>query len=290
MTNILVLNKTESVFNRITNSSEVEPEINPKLQELLDSKTECIFTQKTDGTCGLIMKIDDKYIFMRRQDIKNKNTNYEFVMNPKNGFIKMIGEKKCYVTSIVRGSGKYKKTVPFYIFQISDDGKPELEFNHLVGFTPVQHNFPDDKYVITAIDGLNGSDNMYLYATDFKNSLNINIIKISIKEFMGDLDIITVEIMGKKISNKYGFIDDRHFVNRHGSIIFPSYLIPPITYEGIKKWFESEKDNRWANTEGIVIHFTTCNMKFKIHRGHVKMEESWKIKNKSGIEFIWTID
>ena len=97
--------------------------------------------------------------------------------------------------------------------------------------------------------------------------------------------------MCKKISNKYGYENDACFVNPHGSIVIPNDQIPDFTYDGIKTWFETAEDtcNRWADQEGFVVHFPTENMRFKIHRGHIGLDHTWKSADKKacGINFIY---
>lgn len=104
---------------------------------------------------------------------------------------------------------------------------------------------------------------------------------------MRDKQIKTVEIMCKKISDKYGYQTDECFVNPHGSIVIPQNLIPPFNYDTIKTWFENDMYNDWANQEGFVIHFPNQNQRFKLHRGHVGMEKTWQIKKECGIKFIF---
>jgi len=98
---------------------------------------------------------------------------------------------------------------------------------------------------------------------------------------------MTVEIMGSKISNKYGFKDDKHFINPHGSIIYPKNQIPKFSYESLREWFTKDSENRWANVEGIVIHFPEIGTRLKFHRGHVDMQSTWDTKKESGVKFVW---
>jgi hypothetical protein len=64
-------------------------------------------------------------------------------------------------------------------------------------------------------------------------------------------------------------MDDRCFVNVHGSMPIPPEFQPTWSYEGILAWFQS--DNPWANQEGLVI-LTARRERFKIHPGHFIME------------------
>jgi hypothetical protein len=286
-----VLNKTQAVFVRDNlDHKSLTNKLNPKLKELLDANSVYHVTLKTDGSCGAIIKIDNKYVLCKRQDINNKSRNFEQVTNPANGKLCEIAGLPCYLTSIIRGTGPHEREEPLYIFQLTKDGIPELESNHLIGFTPVLNNFPDDKYMVTAIDSNildSNCNNWNIRTTWFDGSLNIHVIKIPISQFMRDKQIKTVEIMCKKISDKYSYQTDECFVNPHGSIVIPQNLIPEFNYNFIKTWFENDTFNDWANQEGFVIHFPYQNMRFKLHRGHVGMEESWQIKKECGIKFIF---
>jgi hypothetical protein len=104
---------------------------------------------------------------------------------------------------------------------------------------------------------------------------------------MHNKQICTVEIMCKKISDKYNYQTDTCFVNPHGSFIIPRELVPELNYNTIRKWFKEDDRNEWANQEGFVIHFPKENMRFKLHRGHVGMEKTWQIKKECGIKFVF---
>ena len=300
-----VINKTGSLFRRDpVNPKVVVHEANQEIVDLMQ-KEPYIFTVKTDGTCGMIVSTETgRFTLMRRQDVKVTNRNYQMVMD--NGTLQTVAGVNCFVTKMVRGTQKSSIEVPLYIFQLGPDMKPEPENDtHIIGFTPLLENFGDDKYAITAIKkqdvvSINGAPGMMLYTTIFDGSLDIRVEPIPVEEIMGDKLLMTVEIMGSKISNKYGFTNDTHFINPHGSIYYPtaapedgstgkseqSDLAPPLDYAGLKEWFENDHNNRWANVEGFVIHFPLSAKRFKIHRGHVGLEHTWVSKKSSGINFI----
>ncbi len=281
-----VINKTDSLFVRTdTDFTIVSSE--PCEQFLKLENTEpYIISVKTDGTCALICKDSEgMYHLMRRQDIKISGRNYQTVID--NGIVTTYAGRPCFVSKMNRGSGKSERVVPVYIFNLTPDFKPEIERVHIIGFTPVLHDFGDDKYAVTAIDGINGTEDVKLYTTVFNGSLDIAVESIPADIIMGKSQIMTVEIMGSKISDKYGFNTTQHFINPHGSIVYPSELAPRLDYESLKAWFTSDNINRWANVEGIVIHFPKSNRRFKLHRGHVGLEQTWKCKKSSGINFVF---
>lgn len=286
-----VINKTESIFKRDRKDfSIVLSELSDEFKELMEKETP-IFTVKTDGTCGMICRIDGNYYLMRRQDVKkprdgvkNRNKNYDYVM--KNGEIKTIAGMPCYVTKITRGNENL--SVPFYIFQLDENLKPEMENDtHIIGFTPLHKTFGEDKYANTIIkqNVPNGTPGMELYTTIFNGSLDIEVKALPVEEIMNGREILTVEIMGSKIANKYSFKNDMHFINPHGSIIFPESCKPSLDQELLRQWFKNDGENRWADIEGFVVHFPKSNKKFKVHRGHVGLEETWQKKKESGIKF-----
>lgn len=281
-----VINKTESLFKRDPiDPDQICPEISPEFKELLATQP-YIITAKTDGTCGILCKEDtNKYVLMRRQDIRVGTKNHEIVM--KSGQCSTYAGTKCYVTQITRGTRKSERTVSLYIFQLTDSGMPEIEHNHVIGFTPLLADFGDDKNVITSIDGINGDPNMKLYTTIYDGSFDIPVRSVDPADLMQERNLMTVEILGLKVSNKYGFTDNRHLINPHGSIIYPEGTAPLIDHASIKAWFENDSTNRWANVEGFVIHFPLINKRIKVHRGHVGLEKTWQIKKESGIQFIW---
>ena len=314
-----VINKTASLFIRDEeNPTMVTSKLSKDFTQCLDAYNagmeQMIVTVKTDGTCGMVCKVQSQpnqsqdlsladrdenncYYLMRRQDIKIKSRNYQSVMN--NGICSIFCGMPCYITKIIRGSGKLERLEPFYIFQLTPDSKPDIDNGHVIGFTPLLHDFPDDKHAISAIDGFNGTTNVRFFTTTFNGSLNVGIRSVSAAELMDGLKIMTVEIMGSKISNKYGFTNNKHFINPHGSIVYPmdlpycqdapcgQALYPKFDYDAIKEWFESEALNPWANVEGFVIHFLKSNKRFKVHRGHVGLEKTWVSRKTSGINFLF---
>jgi hypothetical protein len=279
-----VINKTESLFVRDPqNPINVTTELAPEFIELV-KKEPMIVTVKTDGTCGIICHdTNNNFYLMRRQDIKIGNRNYDIVM--RNGIYGIYSGIECFITKMVRGSGKSERTVPLYIFQLTDDHKPEIEFNHMIGFTPLLHDFAEDKYVVTAIEGLNGTPDLKLATTVFGGTLDIPVRVIAASELLSGQNIMTVEILGSKISNRYGFKNDKHFINPHGSIIYPKEIYPMLDFNSLLNWFKSDSTNRWSDVEGIVIHFPSSGRRFKLHRGHLGLEHTWKSKKISGILF-----
>lgn len=278
-----VINKTESLFDRNPeNPRELLHEINHDAQKLLESEP-YICTVKTDGTCGIIFKISDSEIWlMRRQDIKVNSEKHKTIIN--NGQLTIINGVQCYLTNIKRDN---KINASLYIFYLDKYGLPAIENNHIIGFTPIINNFGEDKYLITAIDGINGTSNMALYTTCFEGNIDILVKKISVEKILGEKKLLTVEIMGSKIANHYGFINDQHFVNPHGSIIFPHNEIPKLDYESLMKWIQNEINNRWADVEGMVIHFPNSARRFKFHQGYFGFQNRWHKKKESGLRFFF---
>lgn len=280
-----VINKTEGLFGRDPNNTKVVlKEHSTEIKELFESEPH-VFTAKTDGTCAMVCKIGSSYMLMRRQDIKVNGRNYDMVM--ASGHIETIAGNKCFVTKMDRGSHKDQKIVLLYIFQLDGNDKPEPEFGHIIGFTPLLHNFGDDKYAITAIKGTNGDTDMHLFTTVFDGTLDVAVKWIHVDDLMQSKLLMTVEIMGSKISNKYGFANDQHFINPHGSIIFSQDKTPPIDFDKLRVWLENDNSNRWANVEGYVVHFPKSNRRVKVHRGHLGLEQTWRAKKESGIKFIF---
>ena len=288
-----VLNKTKALLVRNEDDHTlVTDQINPEFVALLKADVKYTVGVKTDGSCGAIIKINGIATLCKRQDITEQSRNYSRVSDPENGLLKVIAGKPCYITSMIRGTSKHERIEPLYIFQLTKEGKPELEGNHLIGFTPVLTNFAEDKYMATSFEE-NPEDpsNPYIFATHFDGTLNIRVAKTTMADILYNEEIKTVEIMCKKISNKYGYETDMCFVNPHGSIVIPDDQVPDFTYNGIKTWFETAEAtyNRWADQEGFVIHFPTENIRFKIHRGHIGLNNTWKSADKKacGIKFIF---
>ena len=281
-----VINKTEALFERNpAKPTEVFKTITKEVSDLVATQP-YVATIKTDGTCGLLCKENNEYYLMRRQDIKLRSRNYELVMS--SGKIITFANRTCFSTVMFRGSGKMERTVPLYIFQLNTDNSPEIENEHIIGFTPLLHDFGEDKHTISAIDGSNGSANLRVHTTVFEGNLDIPVRLVAAADLLGgSRSIMTVEIMGSKICNRYGFKSDRHFINPHGSIVYPSDIgVNFFDYDSVSAWFAGDANNRWANVEGFVIHFPCCNRRFKLHRGHLGMENTWRAKKESGIKFI----
>lgn len=281
-----VINKTDSFFGRDPDDmSKVSREIPEETMVMLQNEP-YVITVKTDGSCGIIFEIENgRYLLMRRQDTKVNSRNHEIVM--KNGKKCQINGIDCYfVDAFVRGSGKGTRTSPLYIFNIDQEGNPIEEHTHIIGFTPVLQNYGEDKYMASAIDGTNGEVGMKLWTTVFEGTLDIPIRCIPVTELMEGKKMMTVEIMGNKVSNRYGYTNDRHFINPHGSIVYPKDLAPKLDFDFIKAWF-MDSSNRWADVEGFVIHFPSSNKRLKLHRGHVGLEKTWQNKKESGIRFMW---
>jgi hypothetical protein len=283
-----VVDKTDALFIRNPHDhTKLTNKLNPDFQKLFDSGSKMITSVKTDGSCGALIIIDGETKLYRRQEIKHKSSNFEHVLTT--GKLKEIAGLPCWVADFDRDCGHGKKVnAPLYIFQLTD-GRPKR--TNMVGFTPVSSEVPEDKYIITAMDTHPDTHVKYIYTTQsILGSLDIPIIKIPVDDLTQGKKIMTVEIMGRKISNKYGFDEsfgDKCFVNPHGSIIIPDEELPELTYDANKSWFSNDQTNRWANQEGFVIHFPTENERYKIHRGHIDMLKSWERKKSCGITFLF---
>ena len=289
-----VFGKTSGLFKRDENG-KVLNEVSDFVT--LDFMTNGTFTMKTDGTCGMLFENDDKYYLCRRQDIKEKSRNFDTVMT--NGHTTEIAGKQCFVSKMLRGSGKTERTVDVYIFMVNSDagsesyGRPELEGNHMIGFTPILHDFSDDRHVLSAICGQNGSNDLSLFTTEPNYTIVDNKIKISVglksaADILDSKKMITVEIMGNKISDKYNYKSEQHFVNPHGSIIIPSDFSPSseqlTSIEKLHDWF-TNKSNPFADSEGFVIHHD--NSRVKCHRGYVGLEHTWTKTKSCSTEFFF---
>ena len=283
-----VVDKTDALFIRDSyDHTKLTNKLNPDFQKLIDSGSKTVTSVKTDGTCGALIIIDDETKLYRRQEIKHKSPNFEHVLTT--GKLTEIVGLPCWVADMERDCGHGRKVnAPLYIFQLTD-GRPKR--TSMVGFTPVSSEVPEDKYVITALETDPVTHVKYIYTTQsISGSLDIPIIKIPVNDLTQGRQMMTVEIMGRKISNKYGFDEsfgDKCFVNPHGSIIIPDEELPELTYDANKSWFSNDQTNRWANQEGFVIHFPTENERFKLHRGHVDMLKSWEKKKSCGITFLF---
>jgi hypothetical protein len=283
-----VLDKIDTLFIRDSyDHTKLKNKLNPNFQKLIDSGSKKITSVKTDGTCGALINIDGEIKLYRRQEIKQKSPNFKYALTT--GKLTEIVGLPCLASYIKRDCGYGKKiTTPLYIFQLKDGC---LKKTSLIGFTPVSSEVPEDKYVITAIETDPNTNVKYIYTTQsVSGSLDIPIIKKPVNDLIRGKQMMTVEIIGRKISNKYGFDEsfgDKCFVNPHGSIIIPDEELPELTYDANKSWFTNDQTNRWANQEGFVIHFPTENVRFKLHRGHVDMLKSWEQKKSCGIKFLF---
>ncbi len=254
-------------------------------------KEKPIITLKVDGTCGAVIRVGpESYVLARRQDIKVGSPNHELSMS--GGKVIILGSTKAFVSEIKRGGGKNPRECPIYFFNLDPDDKPKAEGPHVIGFTPVQHSFGEDKNIISAIDGTNGSDTFDLWTTskilnETDSKIQMLVEKIKVADLLGDADLMTVEILGSKVSKRYGYKDDRHLIMAHGSVTYPDDKIPNYkNHLELQKWFQADQLNPWANVEGLVFYFSD-GTKYKVHRGHVGIEESWQSKSESGIEFIF---
>lgn len=275
-----VINKTGSLFVR-NSENKITSEFDPDFIELSKIE-EPIVTIKTDGTCALLVKLDDSYYLMRRQDIKTTGRNYTDAMNSELKYNNDIPYRHATMT---RGAGSNAKQVPLHIYQLDADLQPEPEANHLIGFTPISKEIPEDKHIMSAIIGTNGTPDLIIRTTVFDGTPDLIVKAIPASELLAGRQLMTVEIMGPKVVNKYGFTGTTQFINPHGSIILPSSEVPELTYDSIKTWITNESKNRWADVEGLVFHFPKAQRRFKFHCGHLDMGKQWNAKKASGMVF-----
>lgn len=273
-----VIDKTDAIFVR--DGVKILDDIKPELAVLLASEAPRKFTVKMDGSCGAILRLpDDSVVLCRRQDIKTKSANFPLVRN--NVRKATIADQPC-LESIMNRSGKKKEIfeVPIYIFMLDEFGSPKPEADHLIGFTPLDPRIPDDAFCLTAME--NGK----VWVTSSVTDGVVSVVSKTLEEILGDSKMQTVELMGTKICQRYTFSRPVCCINPHGSIEFSTP--PPVeSRDSLRAWFQTENDNFEANVEGIVIHFPETNERFKVHRGHVDMEKTWKDKKSSGFSFVW---
>ena len=247
---------------------------------------------KLDGSCGAILCVEGQWGLYRRQDINKKSRNYAAVSDRARGMRQMVAGYPCWVTSMVRGTGKHEKLVPVYVFDV------DSEAESIIGFTVIDPI--EDKYVMSAVDSVEADP--FVWVSDFQGSLDVPVVKRLdvpvvkrldvpvVKRHMSEVaagkEMVTVELMCRKFADHYGFTDDRCFVSVHGSIPIPPEFQPQWSYEGILAWFQS--DNPWANQEGVVI-LTASGERFKIHRGHFNMEHTWKATKAAGVTFYYSL-
>lgn len=263
-----VIDKTPSVFN----SERTEQQ--PRFKELYESDAPRKFTVKMDGTCGAVIRLPTGEILLcRRQDIKPRVPNYQFVHD--NGKLETIAGRPCFVSQMNRqGKKKVIHQVPIYIFML-EDGKPEARAGHLIGFTPVNPEIPDDAFCCTVREGNS------VWVADRLQDRQISVVRRSLEDLLGDQDLLTVELMGEKIASRYTFSEPKCCLFPHGSIEFSTP--PPLgSVDEIRKWFETSEE---ANVEGVVVHFP--EERFKVHVGHAGLENVWRSKKASGFSFVW---
>jgi len=284
-----VIGKTESLFIRDTaDHTKVSRIFHPDFQALTEQGVSWSASVKKDGSCGAIFSVHGKWGLYRRQDIDRKSRNYEMVGNPANGQLQMIGGQRCWVTTMMRGSGKNMKHVHVFIFDLTDEGELPVNPQHYVGFVAIDPM--EDKYVMSAVEeNTDDASNPYVWISQsIDGSLDVPVVRRTIREVMGDQSLMTVELMCRKFADHYGSQDDRCFVSPHGSETIPQNELPSeFTYDNLKAWFLADADNRWANQEGFVIFVPSTGQRFKLHQGHFDMEQRWRDKKVSGLTFYY---
>lgn len=236
-----------------------------------------IISIKFDGTCAIIIKFDESYLLCRRQDIKIDTPNYSLIKKLGHSYI--IGSTPIFESEIKRG-GKNGINVPIYFFNLDLEQMPIEEGIHVIGFTPLRHNYSDDKHACTAIIGTNHTPHFNVWtSTTLLNKSQIQVQQVHVAELMANKDILTVELMGPKISSRYGFKDNRHFIMPHG--LFQLDQLISFEYDLIKELIES------TNIEGLVLYFPTTNKLFKVNRGHLHSEDIWQKQIECGHEFVF---
>jgi hypothetical protein len=287
-----VFGKTDSLFKRDEHDhTKVNPEINPAFQAVIDQGILWEASVKKDGSCGAVFAVNGQWGLYRRQDITKKSRSYTHVR--ETGQLSVIAGHQCWITTMVRGTGKHEKMVDVYFFDLDINGLPYLDSNHMIGFTAIDPL--EDKYVMSAVQP-NPEDplNPYIYASHFEGTCDIPIIKTTMKSLVtqnNGSELITVELMCRKFADHNGLTDDRCFVSPHGEEIIPADAMPSpkgtLTYDGLLEWFKSDATNRWANQEGIVFLVPSTGARFKLHRGHFNMEDTWRAKKNSGLCFYY---
>lgn len=278
-----VVGKTVSLFQRdSSNHNIVTEQLNLDYQRLIETEAPLV-TIKTDGTCSAVWNHQGRIFIGRRMDVKEGTENRTRILN---GSLQTVAGKPCWVAMIVKEIRKRKVEIPIYIFCLDDQQKPlEEENGHMVGFVLIDPEDPGDKYVKSCFEGSNGdvADQVNLFVTNFTDGVEIPIVKVKGSDFLPENTLRTCELMGRKIADRYGYTDDRCFLNPHGSIVLSKPL--EFTLSGLREAFNS--DDPWCDVEGFVLHFS--NQRFKVHRGHVGMERTWKEKKRSGFTFVWAV-
>ena len=281
-----VVGKIDSLFDRDPKDhTKVLPDFNIEFQKLIASGEPWIASVKKDGSNGAVFNRK----LHRRQDIPQKSRNYAHVCNRANGNRTIIAGRACWETTLVRGSGKMEKTVPFYIFDVTEEGVPDTNSFHIVGLVPIDPF--EDKWAMSAVcNNPDDVDDPFIWASHFTGRLDVPVHKMTMSEFMGPRKIVSVELMCRKFADHNGFKDDRCFVSEHGVEEIPRNQLPvELTYDAFRQWFENDVTNRWADQEGVVFLFPNRCRRFKMHRGHFYMEATWRKKKESGLKFHYVI-
>jgi len=300
-----VLGKIESLFLRDPSTGECRI-LNPLFKELCERNVPWTASVKKDGSCGLLMTVNGKHGLYRRQDIDRKSRNYEHVSNTANGTFEVISGHRCYVTSMVRGTGRHEKYVPLYIFDLTVEGKLRVDAPHYVGFVEVDKI--EDKYAYRALEASDNESDPYIWISEsVKGCLELLVKR---RKLSGVLlcsnSIISVEIMCRKLGDHYGLNDEVCCVSCHGSEEIPRVKLPnELRYDSMREWFEnasvdssvessvessvdssvdSSVEPEWWNGEGIVIYMESGD-RFKVHQGHFKRESEWHKRRECGLKF-----
>ena len=281
-----VIGKTNSLFIRDPSNPETRI-LHPEFQGLLNQGTAWTASVKKDGSCGALLFANGKWGVYRRQDIDRKSRNYAHVSNRDNGVRMTISGQPCWTTTMLRGTGIHEKYVHVFIFDL-ENGELPVNPQHYVGFVAIDPI--EDKWVMSAVEeNVDDPTNPYVWISQsVDGSLDVPVIRRTIRDVMCGEGLMTVELMCRKFADHYGYEDDRCFVSPHGAEIIPLSAISTIsaefTVDACKAWFEADVDNRWANQEGFVILFSTGE-RFKLHRGTVDLEPTWKAKKSCGLVF-----
>lgn len=273
-----IICKIPSIFPNLHKKEDPNNELSEEFLKLVQEENP-IITIKFDGTCAIcIKKSNDSYFLCRRQDIKIGTPNHSGAL--KSGELVTIGSTRAFKSTIKRGGAK-GSTAEIYFFNLDVNGMPVEEGIHMIGFTPLKHNFGEDTHVINSIVGTNGTNfNVWTAVkSDSKNQIQVQSTPIAV--LMPNCDILTVELMGPKVSNHYGFTTNQHFIMPHG--LLP--IDPPkdFNHTTVKEWIHSE------DIEGVVLYFPTIKQLFKINQGHLHSEAEWQKKTKCGHEFIFDL-
>jgi hypothetical protein len=284
-----VIGKTNSLFIRDPSNPESRI-LHPEFQYLTDEEVSWTASVKKDGSCGALLFANGKWGVYRRQDIDRKSRNYEHVGNRDNGVLMTISGLPCWATTMLRGTGIHQKYVHAFIFDIQN-GELPVNPQHYVAFVAIDPI--EDKWVMSAVeDNTDDPTNPYVWISQsVDGSLDVPVVRRTIRDVMGGENLMggnglmTVELMCRKFADHYGYEDDRCFLSPHGAEIIPLSAMPTeLTLDACKAWFEADAENRWANQEGFVILFST-GQRFKLHRGQVDMEPTWRAKKSCGLVF-----